>query len=132
MGKRNIVPKTFREIDVPFERLEVDQSRLYEPFVQALMAHITNPAQTRRRSVPVQNVGIPAGFEAPAEHIAMMRPAFQEMRRTREETMQPIPVLERADGSLWAYDDAATIALYRELAPDATVLCDVIGKDPAR
>lgn len=45
--------------------------------------------------------------------------------------MRGIPVLERADGSLWAYDDVVLIGLYHELAPDAMVRCVVIGKDPA-
>jgi len=55
---------------------------------------------------------------------------FMELRRNREEMLETIPVLERADGSVWAYDDAAYVAAFQALAPNANITVSVIGKDP--
>jgi len=124
------MPRRFREEKVPLGSLAKDRSRLYEPFTTALVATMTGEVVPEERTVTAREVRIPEGFEAPPEHVDAMLAAFVELRRTREEMMEPIAVLERADGSLWAYDDAALMAAYHVLAPDARVACLVIGKDP--
>ena len=124
------MPRRFREEKVSLSSLQVDQSRVYEPFTTALVACTTGEVVPEERTVTAREVGIPEGYEAPPEHVDIMLGAFGELRRTREEMMDPIAVLERGDGSLWAYDDAALMATYHVLAPDARVACLVIGKDP--
>jgi len=124
------MPKRFREENLPIGSLDVDQSRIYEPFLQAYMAWMEGKTTAEERTVVARDVGIPEGFEAPPEHVDIMLQAFVELRRTREEMMQAIPVLERADGSVWAYDDTAIMAAYHVLAPEANVAVLVIGRDP--
>jgi len=124
------MPRRFREEKVPLSSPQVDRSRVYELVTTALVACMTGEAIPEGRTVAARDVGIPEGVEAPPEHVDLMLGAFVELRRTREEMMEPIAVLERGDDSLWAYHDAALVAAYHVLAPDARVACLVIGKDP--
>lgn len=126
------MPKNFREEKVPIESLKNDPSRIYEPLVEAYMAEMEDPSVGRNVVVLPSDIHVSPAFAAPAEHVQVLRPAFTELRRTNEEMMRPIPLLERDDGTLWSYDDTAIIALYRELAPDARILCRIIGRDPAQ
>lgn len=124
------MPRRFREENVPIDKLRVDESRIYEPFMDAYTAYLTGKTTPTERTVAARDVGIPEGFEAPSEHVDIMLKSFVDLRRHREEMMQAIAVLERADGSVWAYDDTAIMAAYHVLAPDARVACLVIGRDP--
>lgn len=126
------MPKHFRERRVRVDELESDPSRIYEPFVDAYMAYLRDPATPRRRKVAARDIHIPPQFAAPSEHVAILRPGFEELRRTNEEMMREIAVLEGTVGSLWTYDDTAMVQLYHELAPEAQVQCVIIGRDPAK
>lgn len=106
---------------------------IYQPFMDAWLAVTTGEnTDVAYRDVCAAKVMTPAlspvqrAFVSGADY-----DTFNELRRSREEMMTAIPVLQRVDGSLWAYDDAGTIALYRVFAPTATVRVGIIGTDPA-
>lgn len=98
--------------------------------MEAYLAYLTGKTTPEERIVAANDVHVPEGFEAPAEHVDYMLESFTSLRRTREEEMTAMAVLELADGSLWAYDDAALITAYHLVAPHARIRCHVIGKDP--
>lgn len=130
------MPKRYKEEMVPADQLRVDPNfKHYEPFMDAFMKHMEDPAAAERRSVPAKTVGLPAGREPNQADVDGFCPgidAFNELRRSREEMMYEIPVLERHDGSLWAYDDPVLMNLYHRYAPDAKLIVAIIGKDPDR
>lgn len=123
------MPSRSRTVSIPLSEIQVDESRIYEPFMEAYLAYLSGETIAEERTVAAREVSIPEGYEAPAEHVDLMLESFTWRRRTREEAMEAIAVLERADGSLWAYDDAALIAAYHLMAPNARLRCHVIGKD---
>ena len=125
------MPKHFTCERVPVDRVTADPARIYRPFLDAYVRYLQEEGTYVVRDVPANLIGIPVGFAAPPAHIAILRGDFEELRRTAEEMMHPIAVLERADGILWSYDDTAIIALYHDLVPLARVRCVVIGSDPA-
>jgi hypothetical protein len=126
------MPKHFREERIPIDQIQSDPSRVYEPMVEAYMAYYSGQTAGRTVTVLASKIRVAEAFRAPLEHIAMMRPGFTEVRRTNEEHLRELFVLEREDGSIWSYDDTALVALYQELAPGARVLCRIIGTDPAQ
>jgi len=98
-------------------------------FLEAVKRYMENPDSAEIRTVVARNVHVPEGFEADPKNLRIMRPHFEWTRLQNEEMMTPICVLERADGTLWAYDDAHLITLYHELAPARRVRCAIIGKE---
>ena len=85
-----------------------------------------------RRDVCVGTVRVPDLSPMQAAFVAVVDyDSFNELRRSREEMLSTIPVLERSDGSLWAYDDAAFVSMCHRFAPAATLHVAIIGSDPA-
>jgi len=123
------MPKHFSLQNLRADQLHSDRP-VSELFLNAVTRYLEDPDSAEIRTVVARNVHVPEGFEATAKGLRLMRPGFEELRLFTEEMMTPICVLERSDGSLWAYDDAHLITLYHQLAPARRVRCAIIGSDP--
>lgn len=99
-------------------------------FLDALARYIEDPATGTTRTVPAREIHLPVGHPRPADDLRASRPHFTPYRRIAERLSAPICVLERSDGTLWAYDDIHLVSLYQALVPDLVLLCVVIGSDP--
>lgn len=126
------MPKNTRVKMVNVNDLHVDPSRIYEPMVEAFSDYLADRTIGRTVKVFPAKINVAETFRPPFESLAVMRPAFNLIRRTNEERLIEILVLERSDGSIWSYDDTTLVTLYQELAPGARVLCRIIGVDPGR
>jgi len=124
------MPKHFKVENLRADELHNDRP-INELFLDAVTRYMQDPDSAEIRTVVARNVHVPEGFEATAEGLRLMRPGFEELRLFTEEMMTPVCVLERSDGTLWAYDDAHLITLYHQLAPARRVRCAIIGSDPA-
>lgn len=126
MGKR------WKTARIPAKDLRSNDLPIYEPFMAAYLAYMAGESNPDLVSVCAGKVKAPqlspmqAGFVAVADYAT-----FNELRRSREEQMAVVAVLQRADGNLWAYDDASLMTLYHRYAPAATVRVIVIGHDAA-
>lgn len=124
MVKRNESP--------PRTTRRIDGWKPYGPFIDALNGFAANPRSAQRRIVPVTAIDIADEYQPNRSSLRGFCPnaeRFTELRRSRELQKEPVLVLERPDGSLWTYDDAGILMLYREYAPDAKVAVAIIGTD---
>ena len=108
-----------------------DSPPVYQPHMDALLAELNGETTPELRSVVASEIGIPAGYAPPAWVLERILPTFKDIRRAREEENRAFDLLERADGSLWSYDAPAMVAAYHAAAPNAVVLCKILGPDPA-
>lgn len=98
----------------------------------AYLAYMAGESHPEPLSVCAGKVKVPQLSPMQAACVAVADYAtFNELRRGREERMAVDAVLQRADDSLWAYDDASLVTLYHRYAPAATVRMVVIGHDAA-
>lgn len=116
---------------IPARDLHTD-APIHAPFMAAWLAYMRGETNPEPVAVCAGRVNAPPLSPIQAAFVARADfHTFNELRRNREEQMALVPVLERADGSLWAYDDASLMTLYHRYAPAATVRLIVIGHDPA-
>lgn len=86
------------------------------------------PPKPVLRSVPAHAISIHGVvFECSEADVGPHRRRFEFMRRQAEEMMTAIPVVESEHGQLFGFHDVLRIALYHKFAPDALVLCAVVG-----
>ncbi len=112
-------------------KLHPDTPPIYGPALEATLAYMNGETRPELRVVGVREIGIPAGYAPPDRMMDMIRPVFEQIRRARADALDAFDVMERADGTLWSYDGPWLVAAYHALAPEAKVLCRVIGHDPA-
>ena len=95
------------------------------------MRHMGGKTNPGERVVPVADLRIAPEFRAPEEHVQLMVGDYRAARRYRRELVAQLPVMERRDGTLWAYDDGATVEAMGRVDPAAIITC-YIDKDPTR
>ena len=82
------------------------------------------------RIVLARDINIPEGYEPLPNRLAQMRPGFQhERRRFESPTAPPIAVVERADGSLWTYENTPMLTLFHEMASLARLQVAIIASE---
>ena len=82
------------------------------------------------RVVLARDIRIPGGFEPLPARLDQMRPGFQhERRRYETPTAPPIAVIERADGTLWTFENAPILTLFHEMAALARLRVAVIASE---
>jgi hypothetical protein len=113
------------------------------------MAHIDDPRALERlfneahaawlagdtQDVPIRivlarDINIPEGYEPLPNRLDQMRPGFQhERRRYETPSAPPIAVVERADGTLWTFENAPILTLFHEMAALARLRVAVIASE---
>ena len=93
----------------------------YRPLTETIERHMGGKANPEERLVPVADLQIAPEFRAPEAHVQLMVGDYRAARRYRQEMVTRLPVMERRDGTLWAYDDYATVEAMRRVDPTATI-----------
>jgi len=110
----------------------LEPARNYQPFLDACLSNMQDLSSAEICNLGVTTVQVPPLSYAELKVLLHMDETdFHAVHASRKAMMSLIPVLQRADGSLWAYADVATVALYRRFAPTATVRVAVIGSNLA-
>lgn len=106
--------------------------RVDQIFREATATYLASGGQGyERRIVLARDINIPEGYEPLPGRLDNMRPGFQHERRQYETpSSPPIPVLERADGSLWTYENVPILTLFHEMASLARLQVVIVGTDP--
>lgn len=109
---------------VPLSQLQFS-GPTYRPLVRSLTRYYKGEEQPEQREIAVADLQIEPSFRSPEEHVAIMVRDFKAAALMRQEMMSRIPVMQRSDGSLWVYDDCATVEAAKRVAPNSTMHCDV-------
>lgn len=111
---------------------QIDDPRALERlFNEAHAAWLAGDApDVPTRIVLAHDINIPEGYEPLPTRLGQMRPGFQHERRRYETPSAPsIAVVERADGTLWTFEDIPILTLFHEMASLARLKVAVIASE---
>lgn len=112
-------------------QLPNDPRSLEKLFNEAHAAYLSGEtADVPTRIVLARDINIPEGYEPLPNRLDQMRPGFQhERRRFESPSAPPIAVVERADGSLWTYENTPILTLFHEMASLARLKVAIIASE---
>lgn len=111
---------------------QIDDIRALEKrFTEAHAEYLAGQARdVPTRIVLARDILIPEGYEPLETRLNQMRPGFQhERRRYESPSAPPIAVIERADGTLWTFEDIPILTLFHEMASLARLQVAVVASE---
>ena len=100
----------------------------YQPLTDALIDAMTGGEQPEERTIQAGRLRMEPEFVS-NEAVAIVAQNWEEIRRTQEEFLHRVLVMERSDGSLWVYDDCPFVTVAQRLDPMMPLPCAVF-RDP--
>ncbi len=114
---------------IPVERIS-SEPPTYQPLTDALIGAMTGGEQPEERTIQASQLRMDAEFVS-RDAVAIVARNWEEIRRTQEEFLHRVLVMERSDGSLWVYDDCPFVTVAQRLDPTMPLPCAVF-RDPTR
>ncbi len=103
----------------------VRRQTLYMPLVEALVAYEDGRISAEDRMVPVSHLRIDPGFAVPENIVTkIFVPRFKQLKHR-------VLVMRRTDGSMWVYDDCATVQAAQMIDSTIRFACSIFD-DPTQ